>query len=325
MPASINLTNGSNLPISTGVIGLGIGVAATLANNIGTGGAVVTFNGALGSPSSVGAMPAFTLGGTISGGGNNINNVNIGATSPGTGTFTTLAGTASVTSPLHVGGSGPTQPLSYKTTTGVGASGADHIFLAGNNGSVQPARFYNSGAVSLGGSTDRGSVGQVSVVGVNPSVTVVNTTDSATGSTATQTINSSAAVNAAMIANEPSRATVRWGFAVGNWSEFGDFGSGTNGLVLGNLANRPIVFGTNTLERARIPAGGGFNIGPTAATLANSELGLNKIAASGSAPGAGSGKLAVVAGTSAGTCKLIMYAGTSTTPTTVIDNVGAGC
>jgi hypothetical protein len=52
MPASINLTNGSNLPISTGVIGLGIGVAPTLANNIGTGGAVVTFNGALGTPAS---------------------------------------------------------------------------------------------------------------------------------------------------------------------------------------------------------------------------------------------------------------------------------
>ncbi len=45
----------------------------------------------------------------------------------------------------------------------------------------------------------------------------------------------------------------------------------------------------------------------------------------GTAPGAGTAKFAVVAGTSGGTCKLIMYAGTSTTPTTVIDNVGAGC
>lgn len=70
---------------------------------------------------------------------------------------------------------------------------------------------------------------------------------------------------------------------------------------------------------------GGLNLGATIATLAASEFGLNKISASGSAPGAGTVKLAAVAGTTGGTCKLIMYAGTSTTPTTIIDNVGAGC
>jgi hypothetical protein len=42
------------------------------------------------------------------------------------------------------------------------------------------------------------------------------------------------------------------------------------------------------------------------------------------APGAGYAKLVWVPGTTAGTAKLLAYAGTSTTPTTIIDNVGSG-
>ena len=53
---------------------------------------------ALGSPSSVGTMPAFTLGGTVSGGGNQINNVIIGTTTPLAGAFTTLSATGQITS-----------------------------------------------------------------------------------------------------------------------------------------------------------------------------------------------------------------------------------
>jgi hypothetical protein len=43
------------------------------------------------------------------------------------------------------------------------------------------------------------------------------------------------------------------------------------------------------------------------------------------APGAGFGELMWVAGSNAGTCKLVALAGTSTTPTTIVDNVGSGC
>jgi hypothetical protein len=42
------------------------------------------------------------------------------------------------------------------------------------------------------------------------------------------------------------------------------------------------------------------------------------------APGAGFARLAFVNGTTAGTAKLVAYAGTSTTPTTVMDNIGTG-
>lgn len=82
--------------------------------------------------------------------------------------------------------------------------------------------------------------------------------------------------------------------------------------------------GINATPLCMVP--GSLQVGSaTAATLAQGEFDLTKISASGSAPGAGNLKLAVVGGTSGGTCKIIAYAGTSTTPTTVIDNVGSGC
>ena len=51
-PSAAVLTSATGLPISTGVSGLGTGVATALGVNIGSAGAPVTFNGALGTPSS---------------------------------------------------------------------------------------------------------------------------------------------------------------------------------------------------------------------------------------------------------------------------------
>lgn len=89
----------------------------------------------------------------------------------------------------------------------------------------------------------------------------------------------------------------------------------------------PVDPGANNLTvQGGVMVNNALQVGGTGGiTLVQGEIGLNKITTSGSAPGAGSLKFEVVAGTTGGTCKIIAYAGTSTTPTTVVDNVGTGC
>ena len=97
-------------------------------------------------------------------------------------------------------------------------------------------------------------------------------------------------------------------------------GSATQNSLL-NIGN--LIRGDMAASLLRVS--GMLQVGGSAfATAITGEFAIAKITASGTAPGAGFMKLAVVAGTNSGTCKLIAYAGTSTTPTTVVDNVGAG-
>ena len=129
----------------------GTGVVTALGVNTGTAGAFVVNGGALGSPSSVGTMPAFTLGGTVSGGGNQINNVVIGTTTPLAGSFTTLTTSSTVT---HNGG----------TANGVGYLNASKVLTTGS------ALTYNGTSFGVG-SSDYGNAGAI-----NLSVGVAGTT-----------------------------------------------------------------------------------------------------------------------------------------------------
>jgi hypothetical protein len=82
-PSAIVLTNATGLPIG-GITGLGTGVGTALAVNVGTAGAFVVNGGALGTPSS-GTVTNLTGTASI-----NINGT-VGATTPTTGAFTTVA------------------------------------------------------------------------------------------------------------------------------------------------------------------------------------------------------------------------------------------
>jgi hypothetical protein len=88
---------------------------------------VLVTNGS-GVPSISSTVPALTLGGTISGGGNNVNNVVIGAVTPLAITGTTITGNTSVTSP-HVLGSGSAPTVG--TCTGLGSTGTCSV-IAGS-------------------------------------------------------------------------------------------------------------------------------------------------------------------------------------------------
>lgn len=136
-------------PAVGSITGLGTGIAAALAINTGSAGAPVLFNGALGSPSTAGTLPAHTLGGTISGGGNQINNVIIGTVTPLAGLFTTLSASTSITSPLHVGGAAAGSVHEVRSTTGTGSGDAVTI-TGGTNGATRLATFLGAGRVGFG-------------------------------------------------------------------------------------------------------------------------------------------------------------------------------
>lgn len=72
-------------------------------------------------------------------------NTRVTVDSTGDATFT-----GNIIGPKHIGGTGTTQTLTYQTTTGVGASGADHIFVVGNNGATEAMRIQNDGKVGVG-------------------------------------------------------------------------------------------------------------------------------------------------------------------------------
>jgi hypothetical protein len=99
-PSSGTLSSCTGLPISTGVSGLGTGIATALAVNTGSAGAPVLFNGALGTPSS-GTVTNLTGTASI-----NINGT-VGATTASTGAFTTLSATGTITITQTGGGGAP--------------------------------------------------------------------------------------------------------------------------------------------------------------------------------------------------------------------------
>lgn len=116
-PSSATLTNATGLPISSGVSGLGTGVATALAVNTGSAGAVVLFDGALGTPSS-GTVTNLTGTASI-----NINGT-VGATTPASGAFTTLSASSTLTASTTI-------ELGHATDTTLSRSSAGVLAVEG--------------------------------------------------------------------------------------------------------------------------------------------------------------------------------------------------
>lgn len=92
---------------------------------------------------------AFTLAGTISGGGNQINNVIIGTTTPLAGLFTTVSASTSLTTPLRLGGSAAGSTAEIRSTSGTGSG--DSVFITGGtNGATRIATFLGTGLSGFG-------------------------------------------------------------------------------------------------------------------------------------------------------------------------------
>jgi len=129
-PALGTLTNCTGLPVSTGISGLGSGVATFLA-----------------TPSSANLAAAVT------------DETGTGALVFGTSpTIATPTITTSATVPLVIGGTGTTSTLTLRSTSGVGATGADIIFQTGNNGATEVMRLQNGGNVGIGTSSPAGKL-----------------------------------------------------------------------------------------------------------------------------------------------------------------------
>jgi hypothetical protein len=118
----------------------------------------LTFNGTTLTANTIGA---FTLSGTIAGGGNQINNVIIGTSTPLAGFFTTLSATGVATFSAGTA-SAPAITTTGDTNTGIFFPAADTI--AFTEGGVEAMRIFASSGVSIGNTTDPGAT-NLSVTG----------------------------------------------------------------------------------------------------------------------------------------------------------------
>ncbi len=132
--------------------GGGGGTVTSIATGNGITGGTITTTGTLGLSGATGDIGSFSGTNTYSA----ISAVASGSLFASAGTSTkpvwsaspTL--TTSLTTPLLIGGTGTTSPLTFQTTTGVGTTGADFIWKSGNNGATENMRLLNNGRLGIG-------------------------------------------------------------------------------------------------------------------------------------------------------------------------------
>lgn len=150
-------------PAIGSITGVGTGFVTAAVVNVGTAGSFVVNGGALGSPSSAGTIPAFTLGGTIAGGGNQINNVVIGAITPLAASHTTITLSNGSANGLRFNASGGTADAQMYEGAGgtliniLGSTNTWQLFTNGAGALIQDYNATNANALTLTAPTSAAS------------------------------------------------------------------------------------------------------------------------------------------------------------------------
>jgi hypothetical protein len=227
-PSSINLTNATGLPASSGISGLGTGVATALAVNVGSAGAFVVNGGALGTPSS-GTVTNLTGTASI-----NINGT-VGATTANTGAFTTLSASGNVTLSALTSGRVP-----YASTGGLLVDSANLLYagadltvygLTVGRGAGAVSTNTAVGNVTLGNNTSGSGVTSVGYASLFSNTTGANNTSVGASTLQGNTTGSynTAIGHTALQAN----TTASNNTAVGYQSLYAN-STGTNNVAIGN-------------------------------------------------------------------------------------------
>jgi hypothetical protein len=254
-PQSVTLTNGTGLPVSTGISGFGTGVATALAVNTGASGAFVVNGGALGTPSS----------GTLT------NATGLPLSTGVTGTLPVANGGTGLTATptngqLDIGnGSGFTRAT---LTAGSGVSisngsGSITISATGSGGTVTSVTASsplassggNTPNISISSSTGSGAV----VLATSPTLTTPNlgTPSAVTLTNATGLPLSTGVTGTLAVANGGTGIT---SFGTGVATALGQNVTGSGGIV---LAASPSLTGTIGLETVSPQSNNASSVGYT--------------------------------------------------------------
>ncbi len=152
--------------------------------------------------------------------------------------------TTNITTPMITGGTGTTSTLTYKTTTGVGTTGADHIWVGGNNGASTLMRLTNSGQLGLGVTPNALIMFQIGSAATTGTAMIIGNTD--TGGHEYQMFSTGSANGAgagAFAWYDNTSANYRFLIGANGGISFGNLSSTSANALTTNLMNFPNTSG----------------------------------------------------------------------------------